>query len=485
MDSTSLVVGLVVGSAVGAGVAWLLFRLRGQKGESAATYEIARLSERLARLPELEAVIVKREEQLEQTQAEFIELSKTIAELQTRLEGERKAAAEKVAALTNLRESFQDSFKALSADALKHNNQSFLELATQNLSKFQEAAKHELEKREKAVDEIVKPIRETLEKVDVRIENIEKIRVSTYATLAEQIKGLSESEAQLRSETKNLVKALASPNVRGRWGEVQLKRVVEMAGMVSCCDFIEQDSIDTDEGRLRPDLVVKLPNQRKIVVDSKTPLDAYLAAVEAPTEEIRLLKVREHAQHVRSHLNQLAAKNYAEKYQPGIDFVVLFLPGEVFYNSALEHDPELIEYGFQRRVLIATPPSLIGLLKVVAYGWRQEKLEENARQISELGAQLHDRVRVLANHFEDIRKGLDKTVDAYNNTVRSLESRVLVSARRLKELGAANAGAEIASVDAIDKTARAVSVEVLKSEEPAQSALPFDPILSIADTSTE
>jgi DNA recombination protein RmuC len=458
----------ISGLVAGALAVWLVMRVRAAREESENRSEIARLNERLLRIPELEELCARRDEQLESAQSQFVDLSSTISELQTRLQEERKSAAEKLTLLLQAKESFQDTFKALSADALQHNNQSFLELASQNLAKFHESAKGEFEKREKAVDELVKPIRETLEKVDVKIENIEKLRTSTYATLAQQIKTLSETETQLRDETKNLVRALASPNVRGRWGEIQLRRVVEMAGMVEYCDFTEQDTQQSEDGGLRPDLIIRLPNDRKVVVDAKTPLHAYIAALEAPTDEVRRLKLKEHTQHIKNHLHKLSMKNYAEQYQPGIDFVVLFLPGEVFYNAALEQDPELIEYGIGRKVLIATPPSLIGLLKVIAHGWRQEALEENAKKISQLGTELYDRVRVLAGHFSDIRKGLDKAVGAYNNTVRSFESRVLVSTRKFKELSA-SASDEIPVLEQIERIPQ--SIEVEKIPEEAQPSL--------------
>jgi DNA recombination protein RmuC len=380
------------------------------------------------------------------------------AVLQTRLEEERKASQEKITLLNNAEGKLADAFKALSADALRNNNQSFLDLAKQNLQTFQQTAKGELERRQNAIDDLIKPLKESLEKVDGKIGELEKNRVGAYSELREQVKTLAQSHLQLQAETGNLVKALRVPHVRGRWGEIQLRRVVELAGMLQYCDFVEQETVATEDSRIRPDLIVRLPGNRTIVVDSKVPFDAFYESISTTDEEVRAARLKDHARLIRTHITSLSRKSYWETVQPTPEFVLLFLPGETFYSAALENDPKLIEDGVSQGVIIATPTTLIALLKAVSYGWRQEQMADNAQEVSNLAKTLYDRLRVFTNHFDDIGRNLDRALDAYNKGVRSLESRVLVTARRFKERGAI-AGEEIEILEPVDKAARALSFD--------------------------
>ncbi|MCD6387909.1 MAG: DNA recombination protein RmuC, partial [Desulfobulbaceae bacterium] len=388
-------------------------------------------------------------------QKEIRELEKKEVELQVRYEELLQKSSENIAFLQNGRREMSDSFKALSSDILKNNSQSFLELAQTAMTSFQEKAKGDLELRKQSIRQMVSPLQESLQRVDEQILKIEKERISAYAGLTEQVRSMAASQVRLHSETENLVHALRTPTVRGRWGEIQLRRVVEMAGMVEYCDFIEQESVKTEQGSLRPDMVVKLPNKKNIVVDSKAALQAYLEAIEAEDEQSKRAKLKQHARQIRTHLSQLGSKSYWEQFKPTPEFVVLFLPGENFFSAALKQDPELIEFGVDQRVILATPTTLIALLRAVSYGWRHEKISEHAEIIAGLGKTLHERLRIMTGHFADLRKNLDRSVESYNKAVGSYESRVLVVARKFNEIDTSVVKA-IEPLDMIDRNTRVV-----------------------------
>ena len=378
-------------------------------------------------------------------------LLQQLARLEAQLEAEQRSGEEKLQLLNKTQQQLEKNFKALSSQALVANNQSFLDLATSTLTNFQQQAQGDLENRQQAINQMVQPLQESLQKVDSKIEQLEQKRSGAYARLDEQLKSLLTSQLKLESETGNLVRALRTPAVRGRWGEIQLRKVVEMAGMVNYCDFVEQETADS--GRLRPDMIIKLPNGRNIIVDSKAPLQAYLESLEANDDQQRTAHLAHHARQIRDHLQKLAAKNYWEQFQPTPEFVVLFLPGETFFSAALAQDPALIEAGVDQKVLLATPTTLIALLRSVAYGWRQEQLSENAAAISQLGRELYDRLATLTQHFTLMGKNLERAVDSYNKGMASLDSRVLVSARKFKELGAGSSK-EVDPIEQIDKVPR-------------------------------
>lgn len=455
--SIALLAGLVFGVALGAGLVW--WQLSSRIREAAERGRLEAAQESAPQLATLTERVSARERELAELRGEADTTRDELAALRQRAESLNAALAqerERFTALEEARVALSDAFKALSAEALQHNNQSFLELAKANLQAFQEGAKGDLEKRQQAIGELITPVKQSLEKFELRVQDMEKERVGAYRGLTEQVQSLLTTQTALRQETANLVKALRAPQTRGRWGELQLKRVVEMAGMLDHCDFFEQENVNTEEGRLRPDMVVRLPGGKSIVVDAKAPLAAYLDSLDAQDEDHRRLKLLDHARQVRDHIKSLGQKAYWSQFEASPEFVVLFLPGETFYSAALEADPSLIESGVEQKVILATPTTLIALLRAVAYGWKQEALADNAKQISALGKELHDRLAVVADHWGNVGKHLGNAVGSYNSAVASLESRVLVSARKFRDLQVGSESKDIREMTQIDTVPRAL-----------------------------
>jgi DNA recombination protein RmuC len=395
-----------------------------------------------------------------------------LARLRTELEKDRGNHAERLKAYESAESLLKETFQALSANALQSNNRAFLDLAETRLAQARTTAAADLDARRKAVDDLLAPLKATLEHVDRQLQDSERTRIAAGAEMLQRLASLDVAGQQLRSETARLVDALKRPGVRGRWGELQLKRVVELAGMLDRCDFDEQLTImatdpATGDRRLRPDVVVHLPGGKHVVVDAKVPLDAYLRALESPDEATRDALLADHARQVRAHVSQLASRGYAAHVHPSPDFVVMFLPGEMFFSAALEQDPSLIEFGVGQRVIPASPTTLIALLRAVAYGWQQEAMEENARKIGDLGRALYESVRTLGVHFDNLGARLKSSLDAYNQAVGSLEGNVLVKARKFRDLQPASGVEELPQLEAIDRVPR-----VLQSAE-LTGGLPF------------
>lgn len=506
------ILAILLGIAVGAALGWLLAAARTRTqlftsqvdAEGRVKAAEGTLQEVRARVSALQTSLDGRAAELAALQQKLREESEQKVKAQTELDNARSAVEDagelrerlkregelRVAAETTLRETqmnldeqkklleeakktLLEAFQALSAEALKSNNQAFVALARSQFETLQAQARGDLDTRQKAIDGLVAPLKESLGRYELQILEMEKTRQKAYGTLDEQLRALSEANRRLEEETRHLASALSSPlKARGRWGELTLRRVVELAGMSEHCDFSEQETITTDSGRQRPDMIVNLPGNRRIAVDAKVPLQAFLDAVNPEkSEKERAAALATHGKLVRNHMNGLAERKYWEQVGPELELVVMFMPGESFFNVALEQDPKLIEDGMQKKVVLAIPPTLISVLVSAAYLWQQEKITQNAKQISELGKELYDRLKTFLAYFQTLGSSLGRAVDSYNKAVGSMESRVLVSARKFKELGAAS-GEELSEIQPVDEAPRALMAPEKGMETVSQNEKP-------------
>ncbi|HEY9770439.1 MAG TPA: DNA recombination protein RmuC [Coleofasciculaceae cyanobacterium] len=396
-------------------------------------------------------------QQNEQLKLEKARFKEELSSLKTKLEEERKSTQEKIELLQNAEQKLTNAFESLSSRALQNNNQQFLQAAKATFENIYQTSQHKIDAKHQAISDLISPLNRSLEAFDKKLNNTDNAWSRDKGQISEQLQSQAALMYRLQSETANLTQALRQPIVRGRWGEVQLRRVVEISGMQEHCDFTIQETVVTEEGRnQRPDLIVTLPSQKKVIVDSKAPLKAYLEALEMEEESEKINCLKNHAKHIRSHINQLSSKNYWIQFDNTPEFVVMFLPGEVFFSAALQQDPSLIEYGIERKVILATPTTLITLLRTIEYGWRQEQIARNTQEIGNLGRELYDRFTVFANHLDTLRKKLDETVKTYNKAVGSYNSRLLVTAKKFEEIGGYG-NEQIDSIDTVDQSLRIIA----------------------------
>lgn len=443
--------------AGGALVAALILRVGQRRARRATDDRIADYERRLA----------EQASALAQAVRETRELTVRRTQLEERVRYEQQGNADKLMLLNDARIALSDAFKGLSQEALARNNTLFLALAEERFAGLAQGAKADFGASQTAMAHLVEPLLERLAHVDTLLGQIEIKRESAYQSLTDQLRALIDSHLpQLHRETAGLVRALRQPTTRGRWGELQLRRVVEMAGMLNHCDFVEQGTVAVEDGRsLRPDLIVRLPGGRQVVVDAKTPIDAYLTAIEVDDDSERAAMLKQHAAQVRGHLAALGKKNYWEQFAPAPEFVVMFVPGEVFFSAALQADPGLIEWGVNQKVIPASPTTLIALLRAVAYGWQQEALARNAEEIAALGRDLYHRLAGLGKGWAETGTQLRRTVECYNRAVGTLESRVLPQARRFRDLRAAD-DEVIAPVEAVTEEPRPLTAAELLASSP-------------------
>ncbi len=448
---------LALGLVIGGGVAWVMSgaRARASMGSALRTHE-ARTAAAEARVEEIRQHLTSARGDFETLRERLREAETAGVAAETRVIEIEKNLAEQKTLLEDARTKLSETFKSLAAEALAGNNAGFLVLAEEKFRALKDEAAIDLESRRKAVELLVQPLTETLSAYQKESKELEDKRLREMSAVGEQLRGLMTAQTTLQSETAKLVNALRSPQVRGRWGEITLRKTAELAGMSAHCDFVEQESVTTDEGRLRPDMVVKLPAGREVVVDSKVPLGGFLEALEAKTDEEREVALAKHARQVNQHITKLASKEYWDQFTAAAEFVVLFIPNDSFLAAATEKDPSLVESAMTKKIVIATPTTFIALLRAIAYGWRQELVAESAQRISALGQELSDRMGTLAEHLIKVGGAIGKAVESYNAAVGSFESRILPSARKFRILGAGGKK-EIEELEPIDQMPRSLT----------------------------
>ncbi len=502
MQTMTVTIAMVVwgaaGLAAGGALGWWAARMRAAAALAARDAEraaieaafgqerqvaVARARDHEERVSELQARLYAAEREQKATLNDLSQAREGAARLESSLQGERQAAAERVAALQEAEQRLTQAFAALSAEALDASTKRFLELAASRFDTLRSEAGGDLDRRQAEIAGVVAPVKDVLTRLEQTLGEVERTRGEDKGRLLSELAQVNAAHQGLQDETRKLVRALQVPHVRGRWGELQLQRVVELAGMEEYCDIRLQHTIPGEAGPVRPDLIVMLPGGRTVVVDAKAPVTAYLDAISTTDDAQREARLRDHAAQVRSHVAALGAKAYWERLPSTPDFVVLFLPGESFFSAAVQYDPSLFEYGVSQRVFLAGPFTLLALLRTVAHGWSQEKLAENARVISDLGKELYERLASMTEHFADMRSRLQGAVDAYNRTVGSLESRVLPSARRFRDLGVA-ASKEVVPLVPVDQTPRRLQAPdmvpppeqlTLEAELVGRAAAPLEP----------
>lgn len=438
---------LALGFGGGALVGGVLALLWLGRRNAALREEAAALRGDARRLPEQQALNNDLQRELSLLQADKASLMRELDVL-------RESHEARLEELRGVKKDLEDRFHALASGVLKSNSERFLDLVSERFKQHKATADEDLSKRHAAIQELVKPLDEKLGKFDARIVEIEKARNEAYGAIRQQVLALTEGQQNLGQETRRLVQALRAPKTRGRWGEMQLRQVFEMAGMTEHVDYVTENTLDTDDGPRRPDAIVSIPGGKSIVIDAKTPLEAYLDALEADTPELQQQHILRHARHVREHVKSLSGKAYFEAVAAAPDFVVMFIPGETFVSAAAEADPGLIEFAFERKVLIATPTTLMALIKAIAYGWQQDKMAANAAEVQSLAKELYDRLGTFAGHLDKIGRSLRSSVENYNRAVGSLEGRVLPSARRFETMGVVGAHAQIDAAATVETEPR-------------------------------
>ncbi len=444
----------VIAAFVGAVVSYFVFAVPARTRAAELEIEKAGVVALADRVPQLDQTIAGLREDLESVNKQHVAA-------QTALETERKSHEVRVEELRKMGDEIEQKFTVLASEALGKNSRNFLDLMSERFKTHKVTADNDLQERQKAIETLIQPISESLAKFEHRVGEIEKAREGAYHAITEQVKNLVEGQTGLRSETSRLVQALQRPKTRGRWGEYQLRNVLEMAGMTKHVDFIEEQTIQGDDGGLRPDVIVRLPGGKSIIVDAKTPLEAYLAAIEAGDEAARETYMVNHARHVREHVRLLGSKDYWKSLRDTPDFVVMFIPGEAIFAAAFESDPTLFEQAVRKKVLISTPTTFIALVKAIAYGWQQEKLAENAQQVANLARDLYERIKKFGEHMGKLGDSLKKSVEQYNESVGSLERRILPAARKFETLGVTTDGSLIPELESIELEPRAMRADEL------------------------